>query len=127
MPIFLNGRVGVVTMGSCEVRSHTQPNLLKIIVVKKAIEGDIVGCLFNEDMSKVMNPLTWLMSMQDQTEVLFLTPDDFKKLWYLQRRFTEQFLVIHKLNQNKFFRQLNRCTKYMLVYECLDLKKFHPG
>ena len=43
MHMFLKGRVGVVTMGSCEVRSHTQPNLLKPTVVKKAIEGDILG------------------------------------------------------------------------------------
>lgn len=49
MPVFLNGRVAVVTMGSCEVRCHTEHNLMKPIVLKKAIEGDVVGAPFNED------------------------------------------------------------------------------
>ena len=78
-------------------------------------------------MQKVMNPLAWLVSMQDQTEVVYFTSRDFKRLWYLQRRLSDHFLVIQTLTQNKFFRQLNRCTKYMLVHECVQLRLFHPG
>ena len=83
MPIFLNGRVGVITMGSCEISSHTEPNLLKPIVLKKAVEGEILGCEFNEDKGRILSPLTWSISMQDNTEMLFLKHSDFKKLWYM--------------------------------------------
>lgn len=62
-PIFLNGRVGVVTMGSCEIRSHTEHNLLKPTVIKKALEGDIIGALYNEDRDTILSPLTWLITM----------------------------------------------------------------
>ena len=125
--IFLNNRVGVMTMGSCEIRSHSVNDLLKPTIVKKAIAGDILGALQDQSKDLMRSPMTWLVSLQDQTEVIFFNYDDFKKLWFLQRRFTEQFLVIEKLRQNKLFNQLNRCTQYHLVYECLDLRKFYPG
>lgn len=85
-------------MGSCEIRSHNELNLLKPIVVKKAVEGDIMGALYDESRDTMLSPLTWLMSMQDLTEVIYFSHEDFKKLWFMQRRFTEQFLVIHKLS-----------------------------
>ena len=126
-PIFLNERVAVVTMGSCEVRTHSVHNLLKPIVLKKSIEGDVIGAPFNEDAKQILSPLTWILSMQDFTEVVFFSREDFKILWNLLNQFTEQSLVVFKLNQNKFFRELNKCTKMHLVFECLDLKNFHPG
>ena len=73
-----------MTMGSCEVRSHTEHDLLKPIVLKKAIEGDVIGATFNEDAKQVLSPLTWLLSMQDFTEVVFFSREDFKILWNLQ-------------------------------------------
>ena len=41
--VFLMDRVGVVTMGAVEVRKHQDNNLLKPYLVKKAIEGDVIG------------------------------------------------------------------------------------
>ena len=55
-------RVGVVTMGAVEVRKHQDNNLLKPYLVKKAIEGDVIG--FAEgDGNQSGSPLTWLVSM----------------------------------------------------------------
>ena len=34
-----------MTMGSCEIRSHSVNDLLKPTIVKKAIAGDILGAL----------------------------------------------------------------------------------
>ena len=50
-------------MGSIEIRSHSVHNLLKPHVVKKAVEGDIIGSELNEDKNITLSPLTWLMSM----------------------------------------------------------------
>ena len=67
--VFLKGRVCVVTMGSIEIRRHNDFSLLKPLIVKKAIEGDILG--FAEgDHNLSSSPLTWFVSMQDQTEVI---------------------------------------------------------
>lgn len=61
----------MVAMGSVEIRSHKDFSLLKPIIVKKAIEGDIMG--FAEgDNNLSGSPLTWLVSMQDQTEIVFI-------------------------------------------------------
>lgn len=57
--------------------------------MKKAIEGDILG--FGEGDNNVSgSPLTWLISMQDQTEVLFIQKKDWDQLWGLQKKYTEQ-------------------------------------
>ena len=69
----MNDRVGIVMQGSCEVRKHVQHDLLKPIILKKAVEGDILGAQFNDDAAEVMSPLTWLISMQDYTEVIFFS------------------------------------------------------
>ena len=105
--MFLDGRVGVVTMGSVEVRSHYVHDLMKPTVVNKAREGEVIGFEADAANKVMLSPLTWLVSMQDQTEVVFMSQEDFKRLWVLQRKFTEQFLVINKLNQNKYFKVLN--------------------
>ena len=61
-PIFLNDRVGVVLMGSVEVRRHSNYALMKPYIVKKATEGDIIG--FAEgDGNNSASPLTWFVSM----------------------------------------------------------------
>lgn len=36
-------------------------------------------------------------------------------------------MVINKLNQNKYFKVLNLTTKFHLVFECLELRKYHPA
>jgi hypothetical protein len=61
-PIFLNNRVGVVLMGSVEIRRHSNTSLMKPYIVKKATEGDIIG--FAEgDANNSASPLTWHVSM----------------------------------------------------------------
>lgn len=61
-PIFLKNRVGIVAMGSVELRCHDGKNILKPYYIKKAIEGDVLG--FAEgDYNTSSNPLTWLIPM----------------------------------------------------------------
>jgi len=88
-PVLLDDRVGVVTMGSIEVRSHNIHNLLKPTVLNKATEGEILGSKLDTANNAMMSPLTWLISMQEQTEVVYFSQEDFKKLWIMQRKFTE--------------------------------------
>ena len=71
--------------GSVEMRHHKNINpktkrqeLLKPFVIHKATEGDILGF---DDMS--MSPLTWFVSMQDDTELLYVSREDFNGLWKL--------------------------------------------
>ena len=85
----MDGRVGVVTMGSVEVRSHYIHDLMKPTVANKAIEGEILGFDGDTANTTTFSPLTWFVSMQDQTEIVFISQEDFKRLWVLQRKFTE--------------------------------------
>ena len=41
--VFLKDRVGIVMMGSVEIRRHNNTDLMKPYIIKKAIEGDIMG------------------------------------------------------------------------------------
>ncbi len=41
--VFLRDRIGIVVMGSIEIRKHNNNNLMKPFIVKKAIEGDVLG------------------------------------------------------------------------------------
>ena len=61
--MFLNGRVAVVVMGSVEIRNHSEHKLLKPNIIKKAIEGDIIGSEINEDSAIMLSPMTWSISM----------------------------------------------------------------
>ena len=74
--MFLNERIGVVTQGSIEVRRHNNKDLLKPFVVKKAIEGDIIGFVEGDGNSSA-SPLSWLVSMQPETEVAFFSKEDW--------------------------------------------------
>lgn len=59
-------------MGSVELRCHDGKSILKPYYIKKAIEGDVLG--FAEgDRNTSSNPLTWLIPMQQSTEVIFFT------------------------------------------------------
>lgn len=69
--IFLRDRVGIVVQGSVEIRRHNNNNLMKPYIVKKAIEGDVIGWV-DGDASNSSSPLSWLTSMQDNTEVVFI-------------------------------------------------------
>ena len=60
--IFLNDRIGVVTSGSAEIRRHNNQNLLKPFIVKKAIEGDVIGWA-EGDCSYSSSPLTWIRAI----------------------------------------------------------------
>lgn len=114
-------------MGSIEIRRHNCIDLLKPFIVKKAIEGDIIGFSEGDDQDNTASPLTWLLSMQDQTEVVFIKQEDWADIWNLQKKFTEQQIVLQKLEQNKNFKRLNMTTRYHLVYENLDMKSYFPG
>lgn len=86
--IFLNDRIGVVTSGSVEIRRHNNKNLLKPFIVKKAIEGDVIG--WSEgDCSYSSSPLTWIRAIQDDSEVIFICKNDWMQLWNMQRTFPE--------------------------------------
>ena len=87
--VFTTERVGVVLMGSLEIRKHNNKDLLKPYVVKKAIEGDIIGW-GKGDKRYSSSALSWIVSMQDNTEVIFFTKSDWNKIWGLQKSFTEQ-------------------------------------
>ena len=127
-PVFLNDRIAIVTMGAVEIRRHNDINLMKPYVVKKAIEGDIIGFTDDEDSrDNTASALTWLMSMQEQTEVLFISKELWPDIWTLHKKFPEQQIVLQKLDQNLYFRRLNTTTKYHLVYENLDMKSYFPG
>ena len=74
--IFLNDRIGVVTSGSLEIRRHNNNDLLKPYIVKKAIEGDIIG--WSEgDCGYSSSPLTWIRAIQNDSEVIFIGRDDW--------------------------------------------------
>ena len=83
-------------MGSIEIRRHNNKDLLKPYVVKKAVEGDILGWA-DGDCQYSSSPLSWLTVMQDNTEVIFIAKSDWDKLWGLQKSFTEQQIVLQKL------------------------------
>ena len=124
--IFLQDRIGVVTMGSVEIRRHNNKDLMQPYIIKKAIEGDIIGWA-EGDHAYSSSPLTWLISMQNDTEVVFISKKDWPHLWNIQRQFTEQQIVLQKLEQNNYFNKLNLQTKYHLVYESIELRVFYPG
>ena len=124
--VFLKGRVGVVTGGSLEVRRHVATDLLKPYIVKKAIAGDVLGFAEGDDNASG-GPLSWLVSIQAGTEVVFLSQDDWLAVWNLQKKFAEQQVVLQKLEQNAYFASLHTVTKYHLVYESLELKMYFPG
>lgn len=65
-------------MGSVEVRLHNNyNNLLRPQILKKGIEGDVLG--FHEgDEGQTASALSWIMSKQDDTEVIFLPKSEFK-------------------------------------------------
>ena len=67
--VFPKDRVGIVMMGSCEIRKHNNKNLLKPYIVKKAIEGDIVGWA-EGDEAYSSSPLSWIFVMQDNKIIL---------------------------------------------------------
>ena len=110
-PVFLKDRVGIVTMGSVEARKHDSGRPLRPYILKKAIEGDVLG-FGDGDCNATSCPLAWLISMQSQTEVLYLPTAEFLELWNLQKKFTEQQIVIQRLEQNNLFNALNTITKY---------------
>ena len=56
--------------GSIDIRNHQNTNLLKPFKVHKAIEGDIIG-FEKGDYGITVNPLTWMVSKQDYTEVVY--------------------------------------------------------
>ena len=60
--IFLQDRVAIVTMGAVEIRRHNNKDLMKPYIVKKAIEGDIIGWA-EGDSSYSSSPLSWLIAM----------------------------------------------------------------
>ena len=78
--IFLKNRVGIVTMGSVEIRRHNNKDLMKPYIIKKAIEGDIMGW-GGGDGGHTTSPLTWFVSMQNDTEIVFIKKRDWMKLW----------------------------------------------
>ena len=80
--VFTQDRIAIVMMGSCEVRKHNNKDLLKPYIVKKAVEGDILGWA-DGDCSYSSSPLSWIYVMQDNTEVIFIGKSDFEKLWGL--------------------------------------------
>lgn len=115
-------------MGSVEVRRHNDINLMKPYIVKKALEGDVIGFKEEQDSKdNTASALTWLMSMQDQTEVLFIPLEHWLDIWNLHKKFPEQQIVLQKLEQNIYFKRLNMTTKYHLVYESLESKSYYPG
>ena len=63
-PVFLKDRIGIVTMGSIEVRKHDNTRPLRPYIVKKAIEGDIIGFADGDNCAS-SSPLAWLISMQN--------------------------------------------------------------
>ena len=69
-------------MGSLEVRKHNNKDLLKPYVVKKAIEGDIIGWA-EGDGAYSSSPLSFVYVMQDNTEVIFIAKSDWNQLWGL--------------------------------------------
>jgi hypothetical protein len=60
---------------------------------KKAVEGDIIGFAAGDDGIS-SNPLTWLIAHENDTEILFLSQEDFAELWNLQNKNTELQIVI---------------------------------
>ena len=77
---FLDNRIGVVSSGAIEIRRHHDDDLLKPYVVKKAIEGDIIGWA-EGDNSNSSSPLSWLVSMQENSEIVFFSYKDWQVLW----------------------------------------------
>ena len=77
--VFLNNRVGVIICGAIELRIHDKEDFLKPVLVRKALEGDILG--FTEGDGGISScPLSWLVSMQSDTEVIFFEKKDFENM-----------------------------------------------
>ena len=102
IPLFLGERIGIILQGAIEIRHHNKKpsidnpdprtqrqSLLKPFTIHKAIEGDILGF---DKISK--NPLTWLISMQDETEVLLLNKKEFYSLFNLQKQDPERQIIL---------------------------------
>ena len=49
-------------MGSVEIRSHNEINLMRPIIIKKAIEGDIIGFAEGDERQST-SPMTWKVAM----------------------------------------------------------------
>ena len=89
----MQDRVAIVTMGAVEIRRHNNKDLMKPYIVKKAIEGDIIGWA-EGDSSYSSSPLTWLIAMQPDTEIVSMDKSSFMQLWNIQRKQTEQQIVL---------------------------------
>ena len=50
-----------------------------------------------------LSPLAWCVALQDDTEMLYLSKDDFNSLWKLQAQDPERQIILQKLEQNKYF------------------------
>lgn len=106
----------MITSGAIIICKHPNTATGPTQIIKKSVEGDIIG--FDEgDGGLTANPLTWFMAFQDGTEVVFLELDAFRDLWKLHSKMFEQMIVLKDLDSNESFRQLDKTTKYMLVFE----------
>lgn len=72
--------MGVILSGSVEIRKHGNSDLLNPYIVKKAIEGDIIGWA-DGDENYSSSPLSWIVALQGNTEIIFIDDNDWLKLW----------------------------------------------
>jgi len=80
--IFLKGRIGVITYGSVRVMSH-QSNIMKPTTIGRYKKGRILGH-GESDNGITLNPQTWFITFDEQTEIMFFDHKTFSKLWSLQ-------------------------------------------
>ena len=69
--LFLEGKVGIILEGSIVSNSHAD-NLLKPFVIKKNVEGGILG-FEKGDNDLGENPLVWHIANEDATDLLLVT------------------------------------------------------
>jgi hypothetical protein len=74
--------VGIVVSGSLMVKNHSGGDLINPKVLFKATEGHVIGFSEGENFGGItMNPLTWITCHGKQTEILWLSKNQFQLLW----------------------------------------------
>ena len=82
--VFISRSVAVILSGAILIKNHPMDDLSNPKLLSKAQEGDVIG--FDEgDTGITADPLTWMVTFSDNTEVLIFTREEFKDLWNLQK------------------------------------------
>lgn len=102
--VFLDNRVGVIVHGSVRIKNHSD-DILNPTVLGKYGEGKILG--HDSDNGITNNSQSWIITYDDETEILFFSKADFNQLWKIQLRETGRQIIEANIECNKLLRCLS--------------------